>query len=290
MQVFNPYFYPVDIGKQLNMSAAQSIHSVYDSLRSNNSDDYGTEDEKSEILESTMLSDHNTSNISIVIGEDKNIQQKGNEDNTSEYNVIQAQQEIVGISDVTVSHQSFNNAVREPGQESLNTVPHKCTNRSFSHSSNSSGYVTESESSPLSYPPLVMQDKQSGYVLESGAEQLIHGHENRGQVLVHNNSSTDDSIQSCNTQLEVVGEQDIEDSSCFEEERESFVWEDNSNVPSIAERCSVKTDNGLEVVHLFIPTDRLHDSFLSTQTVSYDVMPECSLSLNPSHFEPLDYV
>ena len=246
-----------------------------------NNDD-GTEDEKSEILDSSVVGDDKSSNISIVIGEDDKNHQQQIEDSMFDCGVIQPQQEISGITNVNIQHPSSSDA-SEHGV--LNTVSCQHTKRSFSHSSNSSGYATESEASSSTYQPLTSIDMQDD------VEQLSHV---TRQVMVHQLacSSTEGSEKNCDLHTEGVCRPGDDDRLCHNivDNRCGFDREEDSHEQATATKCCIMTDNGMEIVHLFIPTDSHSHEDQCISTVSYDSTSECSFSLNPSHFEPLDDV
>lgn len=235
----------------MKASAAQSVCSVYDHLRNNSqrSDDYGAEDEKSEVMVSVVFSDHRCSSGSIVINDKDNINECGS---NSDYNISPLKPNYVHLSES--SCKSLTNCTCS-GDSTLHrhkiALPPCVT--SFNNSSTS--YVTGTDTSHISRlmpEAIILVEKQfdiqtqASYVCEQVDMCNLH---------ISNNTHFYGQVHQDNKVF------------CCKCEEYSNVLSNVSGI--IAEPSRYST---------------LQTDLLTTD----DGLVECSLSLNPSHFEPLD--
>lgn len=358
LQVFDPYYNPIEVDAGAQLKAAQSLRSVYDSLRSDEHNtvhvfDSGTEDEKSEILVAAV-SDDRSSNVSIVITEEGNqpnlnqCQVDNDADSDSNYPnsdsrsdlSIAAQPHSCGQSSTSFPLSKYGctyackDATRSDYQI-LDKAPTKSTstNRSFSHSSSSSGYATETEASSPS--PQILSQKKLGCTPETdtgiktqtphissqtavhrlptaiNSKHITYGERDyklESAIQAHGQQFTKSKKPLCHKGYSIFtgrwkkesristnsgcssistdsGMEDVTNSGC------SFISTDSGMEEVTNSGCSsIATGSGMEDVQLFFPTDNGvgKETCEYLQAISHNVLPECGLSLNPSHFEPLD--
>lgn len=307
--MFDPYFNPVDISAGVKVIyTAQSLYSVYDSVRNDvkKEDDSGTEDEKSEILESVTHNNDRSSNISFVMSEgDKNerIIQTDSEMDSNNLGYIREHSKgngsllcngnrILNSKQPLVCHKccashpecscSYNTGRARPDHNISNTVP----SMPSSHTSDSSGYVTQNETmsvvsctSPL-FKPAIFKKNQAGYVQENATEVV------RLQHLTPSSQSSEENMngQSSKSYLKECTESDVGQKLTMSFATTEYVFS-----------SALHYDHGIESIKQVISSENsaenetdIHEDDHDLKPFSDDILYECSLSINPSHFDPID--
>ena len=150
--------------------------------------------------------------------------------------------------------------------------------KSLSHSSNSSGYITETEQVPLaSCVPSEMQlQKQS----RCTSEVTVNIEADTRTSISHVGkaiNSTHSAKRDCDI-TQVHEKQFTRPANVLE----GCVTTDMHRKKSATSTCSVCTS---DIVLLYNSTGGVNHEL---QAINQDMLFECNLSLNPSHFQPLD--
>ena len=301
-QVFDPFFNPIDISVGTNVDLAQSLHSIYEGLRNDDHKsniDSGTEDERSEILVTTV-SDEKSSNASIIITEeDEQLNLNQCQTNSDIDNIQPKPHSLPSNSESSQAHpysagESSTECIPNSQTSTMVSVPSTSTGgiRSFSHSSSISGYITETEeASQASCPPsevILLPEKQLGYTSKISANvkaQTSH---------IIQTFKPINSTESGYGTMHMYGEQFTKAAHT-----EGYVidigdngrWRRELKIPVTITNSGCSSDSGVDNMQHFIPSDTsMHMDSINHDllTTDHDVLPECNLSLNPLHFQPLD--
>ena len=251
--MFDPYFNPIDVNSGVENNTAKSLHSIYDSVRNENkkgNDDSGTEDEKSEILVSENLSDDVSSNASIVISEE------------DKHN--QGQLDTMKFTPNTIMVKHAETCI-------FTECTHNVDTRIHDHE------VSNFAKSPSNF---CLPSGDSDYVKQNEMSQATPLTNIHRQVIVHQ-------LQSFNTvkcdPKEDSNKQEKKE-SCYERYRDmKMLLKKSDCVPSL--------DGGMDVITSSdnrAGKETYYNANHNLQPISDDTLPECSLTLNHSHFEPID--
>lgn len=311
MQVFDPSFNPIDISKGTKDDLAQSLYSIYEGLRNNI--EPGIEDERSEILITTDSDDKSSKSSIIITKEDEqfNHNRVKTDDNVIDYHSKSSSLPVSSKKNQYLLYNAGESSTESRASaeycENISAKLHhdhrnlftlsSTSTGSIKHPNQSSGYITKTEQVPLvSYPPsevLPLHGKQSECTSEATVNIKPHT-----QISIMHVSRTVNSTYSAEKDYDnitqVHGEWftksvNIVMEGCVTSDNDMHRWRKKSAIGTTSECTS---NNNLVDAQCFIPSYNcigketcIHHEL---PVVDQDVLPECNLSLNPSHFQPLD--